>query len=715
MIPARRAPWVGALVGLYLLALVGVAAGLVWLWLPADEVAALWMGLGRARMPLVLLVLVGAAVLGLGAALIHETYAGGIARMAERVSVLMASGEATPLPVQGVPEMRALQVAINRLAASHAAALRDVGQHVARARAESQEERTRLTALIGQFPQAVLVCNAQGQIALYNNRARELFDSAGGEQACFVGLGRPLASLLEPGLVDYLQDALVDPLEEGRRREITLMSATRGGRLLRLRASAILPATEPGEAGLLLIAEDVTRAAELDARRARVMQETVQTQRAGLASIRLAAEALHALPQLTAEERERSLVVLRDEADRLSRQLADVVAGHAELWSSGWQLDGMQGTALLIAACRRIEARTGLICQVEYAESDLWLRTDSFSLIQALSFLARRISEACDLRELRLRLTRQGGLAHLDIVWRGTALSSESALGWELEPMTLGGESSPLTVREVVVRHDAELVYQRDRASTRAWFRFLLPAYDSLADEPREGSAPEALQEGRPEFHDFDLFSPGAGQVAMDDLPLERLAYTVFDTETTGLDPSGGDEIIQIGAVRILHGRLLREERYEQLVDPRRPVSPEAIAVHGITPDRLRGQPAIEAVLPRFHAFAADTVLVGHNVAFDLRFLQLKEAQSGVRFVQPVLDTLLLSAVLHPNHDSHRLEAIAERLGLGVVDRHTAMGDAMLTAQVFLRMIPLLAMRDIHTLGQARAASKETWHARIRY
>lgn len=713
MIPARRAPWVGVLVGCYVLVLAGLAAGLVWMLLPAGEAVTWWNSLGRARLPLVLLLLIGAALLGLGAALIHETYAGGIARMAERVSVLMASGDAKPLPVRGVPEMRALQVAINHLAAAHAAALRDVGQHVARAHAESHEERTRLTALIGQFHQAVIVCNAQGLIALYNNRARELFDSASGEQACFVGLGRPLASLLEAGLVDYLQEAVSGPEDEGPGREITLMSATRGGRLLRLRASAIQPAGMQGAAGLLLIAEDVTRAAELDARRARVMQETVQTQRAGLASIRLAAEALHALPQLSAEERVRSLTVLRDEADRLSRQLADVIAGHAELWSAGWQLDGMQGTALLVAACRRIEARTGLICQVEYAESDLWLRTDSFSLIQALSFLARRISEACDLRELRLRLTRQDAMAYLDIVWLGTALSSESALGWELEPMTLGGESSPLTVREVVDRHDAELVYQRDRATTRSWFRFLLPAFDSAGDE--EGAAADVSTGGRPEFHDFDLFAAGARQVAMDDLPLERLAYTVFDTETTGLDPSGGDEIIQIGAVRILHGRLLREERYEQLVDPQRPLSPESIAVHGITPDRLRGQPRIDAVLPRFHAFAAETVLVGHNVAFDLRFLQLKEARCGLRFEQPVLDTLLLSAVLHPNHDSHRLEAIAERMGLGVVDRHTALGDALLTAQIFLRMIPLLAMRDIHTLGQARAASKETWHARIRY
>jgi DNA polymerase III subunit epsilon len=137
--------------------------------------------------------------------------------------------------------------------------------------------------------------------------------------------------------------------------------------------------------------------------------------------------------------------------------------------------------------------------------------------------------------------------------------------------------------------------------------------------------------------------------------------------------------------------------------------------VHGITPERLAGQPTIEAVLPRFRRFAEDTVLVGHNAAFDLRFLQLKEAQTGVVFDQPLLDTLLLSAVMHPNQQSHSLEAIAQRLGVPIVDRHTALGDARVTAEVFLRMLPLLAAAGIETLGQARAAAQRTYYARLSY
>ncbi|HOL65696.1 MAG TPA: DNA polymerase III subunit epsilon, partial [Accumulibacter sp.] len=86
-----------------------------------------------------------------------------------------------------------------------------------------------------------------------------------------------------------------------------------------------------------------------------------------------------------------------------------------------------------------------------------------------------------------------------------------------------------------------------------------------------------------------------------------------------------------------------------------------------------------------------------------------------IRFDQPVLDTLLLSAVLYPNQPSHRLEAIAERLGVSVFGRHTALGVAMVTGEVFLKMLPLLAEMGITTLRQAREASQQTYHARLKY
>jgi DNA polymerase III subunit epsilon len=291
-------------------------------------------------------------------------------------------------------------------------------------------------------------------------------------------------------------------------------------------------------------------------------------------------------------------------------------------------------------------------------------------------------------------------------------LNTETAMGWELDALRSGTQSLPLTVRDVVARHGGEFWFERERTRQRAFFRFRLP----VTAGQNEASA-TAVQPGdsRPEFYDFDLFQASPASSALDDRALAEITYTVFDTETTGLDPSAGDEIIQIGATRIVNGKLLRHESFEQLVNPQRFVPETSIAIHGIRPEMLVGRPTIGEVLPAFHAFARDTVLVAHNAAFDLRFLQLKEAQTGIRFDQPVLDTLLLSALLHPQQESHSLEAIALRLGVNATGRHAALRDAMVTAEVFLKLVPLLANEGIRTLGQAREAARKTYYARLEY
>jgi DNA polymerase III subunit epsilon len=330
-------------------------------------------------------------------------------------------------------------------------------------------------------------------------------------------------------------------------------------------------------------------------------------------------------------------------------------------------------------------------------EEDLWLEADVLEVCQSLCRVANGLRTERGVKEAAVRVRRLGAGAGLDVIWQGTALDAETLDGWLPENESDSG---------------AVVSSTSDGESGGALVRVRLTAPEI---EPRESRHPAGRRTSRPLSYDFDLFGTARRRPEWDALLLGELAYTVFDVETTGLSPAAGDEIVSIGAVRVAGGRVLRREAFDRLVDPRRQISEESLRSHGISLEMLEGQPVIEEVLPSFARFAADSVLVGHNVAFDLAFLALKEEATGIRFDQPVLDTLLLSSLVHPTCDDHSLEGLADRLGVSVVGRHTALGDALLTAELFLKLIPLLAQEAVLTLEDALEASRRSEFAKLSY
>lgn len=717
MSSSRKLVFAAATACFFLLALVAVAITLMHLDLGGSGEAVVSFS---DRVVVILMVTV--LVCALACVLVREVYylyVRSSLRLAEEAGALVAHC-GVRVSDYAASELQAIGQAVNQLAGVRDALENDVAGRVREARASLEEERSRLAALMAELNQSVVVCNLDGRVLLYNQRARE--ELSGPEQTGGVellGLGRSIYTVLDRSLIAHALERLQQkPAEMAGSRGAQFVTATRSGRLLRALMTPVLaadgdPVTVTSLTGFVLILDDITADHERDARRDGLIQSLTEGGRGPLGNIRAAAETLTDFADMLPEQRVRFLNVIRDEARALSLHLENAAMAFSNDLRVRWPLEEMLGAELVSAAARRIAELAGLAVKIENVDDSLWLRIDSFGLLQVLSFLSTRLHDEYQIREVRLSLVLEGRLAQLDLIWAGSSMSNETAMTWEMDSMNTAGEATPLSVRDVVDRCNGEIWFQRERVSHRAFFRIMLPIADIPKDTTRNKEV--ALQGSRPEFYDFDLFNYSAVTHELDECPLAELAYTVFDTETTGLDPSGGDEIIQIGATRIVNRRLLGHECFDQLVDPQRVLSKESILIHGITPDLLVGQPTIATVLPAFLAYCADTVLVAHNAAFDMRFLQLKEARLGVRFEQPVLDTLLLSAVLHPNQEMHRLEAIAERLGVSVIGRHTALGDAMVTAEIFLKMLPLLAAMGIHTLRQAREASERTFHARLQY
>ena len=697
---------------------------------------------------------------------LFQQYVHGLLRMAETLRLMLGANRNFRVAPEGPPEVRELARAANDLAQQRDELLNDVEEQIRQAKATVEEEKNRLAALMSELALGVVVCNMDGRILLYNSRARLEFKAlaqgptsmSGG---ALIGLGRSIFSILERGQITHSLETIQQRLRKGSAEPIAnFITSTHGGQLLRAQMAPVLrtgvggsatgekldgtppgpPAKKGGDdvsgqtapahemttadmlgadlhvTGYVLTIENITRNFEREAERDQALQSLTDGNRAALGNIRAAVETLIDSPEMEADYRERFTRVIADEASAMSARLEATMSRFADSLKTRWPLEDVLAIDIVAAAARRIEERLHLPIKNEDQDHGLWMRVDSFSLIQGITFLAARLQEHYAIRELRLSLSAEGTMVFVDLIWLGKPISSETLYTWELEPMTVGAETSPLTLRDVIDRHGGEIWYQRDKAAHKAFFRLVLPAA-LMADVQMIDQRQQMSSDSRPEYYDFDLFAardPEGSGIDLD-RKLTDLVYSVFDTETTGLQPSAGDEIIQIGAVRIVNNRLLRQEIFDQLVDPDIPLKPEGIPIHGITEAMLNGQPRLDVVLPAFHEFCAETVLVAHNAAFDMRFLQLKEDSIGVRFQQPVLDTLLLSGVIHPNQQSHELESLAARLGVNVIGRHTALGDAYVTGEAFLKMIPLLASMGIVTLRQALDAAQKTYFARIKY
>jgi DNA polymerase III subunit epsilon len=651
-------------------------------------------------------------------------------QLAEEAQVLLRTDVVRELKPKGNVETQALAVLFNQLVGQREALRHQMEDKVREAAHGIEQEKSRLAALMSELTQSVVVCNLDGQVLLYNNRARMQFRAlsqapgvAGGAE--LIGLGRSIYGVFDRKHVAHALENIQQRMLRGAGHpSAQFVTTTPAGQLLRVqmapvrapRSEATDLEQEPMElSGFVLMLDNITRDYEAESAKDQVLHSLTEGSRSALANMQAALDMLD-YPDLEPAMRERFLRVVREETLSLSQRIGMLESGSAASVKSRWPLEDMLGADLVGAAVRRIERVTELPSSLVDVDASLWLKVESFSLIQALVYLAGRLSDEFDVRFVQLRLgiaPSSVGKAQLDLVWSGQAMSTETVMSWEMDPMKVGGEATRLTVRDVVERHGGAFWFERERVRHQAFFRFLLPLANP-SEQPEPAAAFDPSQ-SRPEYYDFDLFKTTELSRSLDERKLTELSYTVFDTETTGLNPSQGDEIIQIGAARIVNNKLLRQECFEQLVNPQRSIPAATIPIHGIQPEMVVGKPTIDQVLPAFHAFAKDTVLVAHNAAFDMRFLQLKEGQSGVVFDHPVLDTLLLSALVHPNQDSHRLEALAERFNVTIVGRHTAMGDAMVTAEVFVKLIPLLAEKGIHTLGEAREAAQKTYYARLKY
>jgi DNA polymerase III subunit epsilon len=174
--------------------------------------------------------------------------------------------------------------------------------------------------------------------------------------------------------------------------------------------------------------------------------------------------------------------------------------------------------------------------------------------------------------------------------------------------------------------------------------------------------------------------------------PLEihpMLREIVLDTETTGLNADGGDRLIELGCVEIVN-RIPTGREFHRYLNPERDIHPDAVAVHGLTPEFLKDKPRFKDVVDDFLSFIGDSPLVAHNAAFDLGFLnaELERASRPLLTPNRIVDTLALARRRHPA-GPNSLDALCKRYGIDLSQRtkHGALLDSTLLAGVYVELL----------------------------
>ena len=524
---------------------------------------------------------------------------------------------------------------------------------VGRAIARTGREKAQLAAMLAEVPTGVVFCGPDDKIRLYNARAQVLL--ADGAE---FGLDRPLGSFLKMSPFRQSYGRLCDAAQQ--QGSDILVSSGRAARLLEARMRLLAVAEEDAsEPGYILTLRDVSSDLAIHAERAHLLSAAIEVGHAAVA----------ALPEGA-------------QTEELGHRLAEIEARKAPTDTQWWPMEAL-AAADLGAALRQRLSRKGieLTCDLP----DLSLRCDGFAIVRLLERIALDWTNA-GAGALRLTLVpnpypgQDEACADLRLLSDAEDPPADLMARWLATPLSPG--QCQFSGHDVLHCHGTEL-----RAADGLHLRLMRAKAPYLAP---------ALVE-----YDFELTRSVVLPDALAGRPLDALTFAVFDSETTGLSPEH-DEICQLAAVRVVNGRILEHETFDTLVNPGRPIPKASRDVHGIDTQMVQDAPTPGEVIGAFHAYASGAILVAHNAPFDMAFLRRREAELGKSFDQPILDTVLISAILFGASATHTLDALCKRLDITIPDaaRHTALGDALGTAQVLTKTLPMLRARGFGELGQ---------------
>ncbi|WP_245531913.1 3'-5' exonuclease [Desulfobacter postgatei] len=576
-------------------------------------------------------------------------------------------------------EILAISKAINLFADHYETLQKNIKEEINRKRAELEIEKNMLALFFDELPQGIIACNTEGEINLFNKKAKILE-----AQNHIIGIGRSIFDIIDRDIItNALYEINVKKLKNHAAASSSFITLSPGNVLIQ---ADISPITDRRDnfAGFMVVFYNIGKDFELYAKIDNIFKSTANKILTYLDKIK---KENMTTPEIAAIE-ENLKKSEQDYIEKIKERLPFLVVSDRDI---------------ITTIQKRAGEKLNISLKPEFPAHINWIRIETYSFINAFLSILTIFKNKTFKKTFNCKLFKEANFLaiffHIPDAEKNLDIFKD--------------DNFFLTLKDFVNYHEAQISLSFNEKSEKG-LKILIPLAEMKEPEGVRNIVIEREAYERPDFFDFDLFTKRKTDSKLNDMRLKDIVYTVFDTETTGLD-TRNDEIISIGGVRIVNGRILCGEKFDQLIDPKMNIPLESEKFHGINDEMVKGKPDIKEILPLFYKFSKDTVLVAHNAAFDMKMFSMKEAQTGIKFDNPVLDTLLLALIVYPMHEKHNMAAIASFAGVDIVGRHTAIGDASATAGIFLKLIPLLAKKGIHTLNDAINVSKKTLYSKLKY
>ncbi len=429
------------------------------------------------------------AFIGTMVSLLFRYYVIPALRMAEQTRLITSANPDYRISIEGAREMIMLANIINESADAFQKLQHDVDGMISHSNRTLKEERNRLAALMSELPYGVIVCNRDGKVLLYSRQAQEMMQPADKKRKSggSIGLGRSIFSILERDPLVHALEVMNHAFIQGKAKPaLGLMTKLFGTRFIRVNMAPVTNDSEEKRyiSGFVLSLEDITGEIDADGERDKVLQGMVDAVQHSLGKLHRGINSICKMPGVGDEACDHHRLAINQVVDDLEEHLALARKLYSEHRRAYGNRENVVADTLMKLIAKNLYERFAMQTEI-YAEKAIWLKIDSYAIVQAISTLAGLINAEHGISSIQLRVDdHDSQMARLSLKWPEKTVPTQTVQNWQKAPLFMDNDGMSDSPDTIITEHEGAITISDDNEAFCNGLKVTLPT--ALAEEPAD-------------------------------------------------------------------------------------------------------------------------------------------------------------------------------------------------------------------------------------